>query len=128
VITARGFRGGSEGVDISGHHVRQVEAERNLHLKGFVGQRLAWRQRDLWRVDGWARLRWDLLQQRVGFFGAKVYTTCRAAQSSRAWSPITATLISGARDAVLVDPLMTIEQGRALADWVAASGKNLTTV
>jgi glyoxylase-like metal-dependent hydrolase (beta-lactamase superfamily II) len=49
-------------------------------------------------------------------------------QSSRAWSPITATLISGARDAVLVDPLMTIEQGRALADWVAASGKHLTTV
>jgi glyoxylase-like metal-dependent hydrolase (beta-lactamase superfamily II) len=49
-------------------------------------------------------------------------------QSQRAWSPITATLISGTRDAVLVDPLMTIEQGRALADWVAASGKNLTTV
>jgi glyoxylase-like metal-dependent hydrolase (beta-lactamase superfamily II) len=49
-------------------------------------------------------------------------------QSSRAWSPITATLISGERDAVLVDPLMTIQQGHALADWVAASGKNLTTV
>src|SRR6266704_3617689 len=49
-------------------------------------------------------------------------------QSLRAWSPITATLISGERDAVLVDPLMTIEQGRSLADWVAASGKNLTTV
>src|SRR5262249_53725101 len=49
-------------------------------------------------------------------------------QSSRPWSPITATLISGRRDAVLVDPLMTIEQGQALADWVAASGKNLTTV
>jgi len=49
-------------------------------------------------------------------------------QSSRAWSPIAATLIAGERDAVLVDPLMTIEQGRALADWVAATGKNLTTV
>src|ERR1700730_8097652 len=49
-------------------------------------------------------------------------------QSLRAWSPITATLISGERDAVVVDPLMTIEQGRAVADWVAASGKNLTTV
>ena len=49
-------------------------------------------------------------------------------QSSRAWSPIAATLISGERDAVIVDPLMTIEQGRALADWVAATGKNLTTV
>src|SRR5215510_2187201 len=49
-------------------------------------------------------------------------------QPRQAWSPITATLISGERDAVLVDPLMTMEQGRALADWVAASGKNLTTV
>jgi glyoxylase-like metal-dependent hydrolase (beta-lactamase superfamily II) len=49
-------------------------------------------------------------------------------QSSRAWSPIAATLIAGERDAVLVDPLMTIEQGRALADWVAATGKNLATV
>jgi glyoxylase-like metal-dependent hydrolase (beta-lactamase superfamily II) len=39
-----------------------------------------------------------------------------------------ATLISGERDAILVDPLMTIDQGRALADWIAASGKNLTTV
>jgi glyoxylase-like metal-dependent hydrolase (beta-lactamase superfamily II) len=49
-------------------------------------------------------------------------------QSSRAWSPITATLISGERDAVLVDPLLTRQQGQALADWVAAGGKNLTTV
>ena len=49
-------------------------------------------------------------------------------QALRAWSPLTATLISEERDAVLVDPLMTIEQGRAVADWVAASGKNLTTV
>jgi glyoxylase-like metal-dependent hydrolase (beta-lactamase superfamily II) len=46
----------------------------------------------------------------------------------RTWSPIAATLISGRRDAVLVDPLMTIEDGRALADWVAGTGKNLTTI
>jgi glyoxylase-like metal-dependent hydrolase (beta-lactamase superfamily II) len=49
-------------------------------------------------------------------------------QSLRVWSPITATLIAGERDAVLVDALMTTEQGRSLADWIAASGKNLTTV
>ena len=49
-------------------------------------------------------------------------------QSVRTWSPITATLICGERDAVLVDPLLTRQQGRALADWVAARGKNLTTV
>jgi glyoxylase-like metal-dependent hydrolase (beta-lactamase superfamily II) len=48
--------------------------------------------------------------------------------TGRSWSPIAATLICGQRDAVLVDPLMTLGQGRALADWVAATGKNLTTV
>jgi len=46
----------------------------------------------------------------------------------RLWSPISSTLIYGERDAVLVDAFMTIEQSRALEDWVAASGKNLTTI
>jgi len=45
-----------------------------------------------------------------------------------AWSPISSTLIAGQRDAVLVDPLMTTTQARVLADWIAATGKNLTTV
>src|SRR5260370_3727874 len=44
------------------------------------------------------------------------------------WSPISATLIMGERDAVLVDPLMTVTQAEALARWVEATGKNLTTV
>jgi glyoxylase-like metal-dependent hydrolase (beta-lactamase superfamily II) len=44
------------------------------------------------------------------------------------WSPISATLICGERDAVLVDALLTTGQARDLADWVAATGKNLTTV
>src|SRR5438552_11730590 len=38
------------------------------------------------------------------------------------------TLIYGMRDAVLVDAFMTIKQANALADWVAAKGKNLTTI
>ena len=38
------------------------------------------------------------------------------------------TLIYGARDAVLVDAFMTVKQVNALADWVAARGKNLTTI
>src|SRR5882757_9255605 len=49
-------------------------------------------------------------------------------QTSVTWSPISATLISGKTDAVLVDPLMTKDQARDLTDWVAASGKNLTTI
>src|SRR5260370_15447958 len=44
------------------------------------------------------------------------------------WSPISATLISGQRDAVLVDALMTVEQAHALVEWVEAQGKNLTTI
>jgi glyoxylase-like metal-dependent hydrolase (beta-lactamase superfamily II) len=46
----------------------------------------------------------------------------------RTWSPTSATLISGERDAVLVDPLMTIDEARDLAAWVGATGKNLTTI
>jgi glyoxylase-like metal-dependent hydrolase (beta-lactamase superfamily II) len=49
-------------------------------------------------------------------------------QSRSTWSPESATLISGRQDAVLVDCLMTVEQGMAVADWVATTGKNLTTV
>jgi glyoxylase-like metal-dependent hydrolase (beta-lactamase superfamily II) len=44
------------------------------------------------------------------------------------WSPISSTLIYGRRDAVLVDAFITVEQTGALADWVKASGKNLTTI
>ena len=45
-----------------------------------------------------------------------------------AWVPTSATLIFGQRDAVLVDAFLTIEQAAALVEWVAASGKNLTTI
>src|SRR5258708_14239417 len=46
----------------------------------------------------------------------------------RFWPPMSSTLISGKHDAVLVDAFITVAQARALADWVAASGKNLTTI
>jgi len=38
------------------------------------------------------------------------------------------TLIYGARDAVLVDAFMTVKQANALADWVAAKARSLTTI
>jgi glyoxylase-like metal-dependent hydrolase (beta-lactamase superfamily II) len=38
------------------------------------------------------------------------------------------TLIYGVRDAVLVDAFTTVKQSHALADWVAARGKTLTTI
>jgi glyoxylase-like metal-dependent hydrolase (beta-lactamase superfamily II) len=43
----------------------------------------------------------------------------------REFSPLTTTLISGARDAVLVDPPLTIEQASRVGAWVESSGKNL---
>ncbi|HLN03613.1 MAG TPA: MBL fold metallo-hydrolase [Bryobacteraceae bacterium] len=48
--------------------------------------------------------------------------------SERRWSPISSTLISGERDAVLVDTFITVEQNRTLVEWIAATGKNLTTI
>src|SRR5260370_41182377 len=49
-------------------------------------------------------------------------------EKQRPWPPISSTLISGERDAVLVDTPITLEQASALANWVAARGKNLTTI
>src|SRR6202795_693647 len=49
-------------------------------------------------------------------------------EKQRPWPPISSTLISGERDAVLVDAPITVEQARDLANWVVASGKNLTTI
>ncbi len=49
-------------------------------------------------------------------------------EKQRPWPPISSTLISGERDAVLVDTPITVEQARALTNWVVASGKNLTTI
>src|ERR1700758_3257922 len=44
------------------------------------------------------------------------------------WSPISSTLISGKRDAVLADTAITVDQNEKLVDWIAARGKNLTTI
>jgi len=51
-------------------------------------------------------------------------------ESARAatWPASTATLIAGEREAILVDALMTIEEGRQLASWIGDSGKNLTNI
>lgn len=44
------------------------------------------------------------------------------------WVANSSTLISGARDAILVDTFLTIAQSQALADWVEASDKNLVAI
>ena len=45
-----------------------------------------------------------------------------------AWDPKTSTFIFGARDAVLVDALMTVPEATALADWIALHQRQLTTI
>ena len=44
------------------------------------------------------------------------------------FSPQASTLIYGSEDAVLTDPGMTAGQARALGDWVAGKGRNLTDI
>src|SRR5215467_12260414 len=44
------------------------------------------------------------------------------------WHPLSSTLIYGKRDAVLVDTFLTVKQSDDLVKWVAASGKNLTSI
>jgi glyoxylase-like metal-dependent hydrolase (beta-lactamase superfamily II) len=44
------------------------------------------------------------------------------------WDPITSTLIYGEYDAVLIDPLTTVAEASALAEWVGLHHRNLTTI
>jgi glyoxylase-like metal-dependent hydrolase (beta-lactamase superfamily II) len=44
------------------------------------------------------------------------------------WPASSVSLISGARDAVLVDALITFDEARQVAEWIRAKGKRLTTV
>jgi len=44
------------------------------------------------------------------------------------WPATSVSLISGERDAVLIDAVLTPEDAGRLAEWIRASGKNLTTI
>jgi glyoxylase-like metal-dependent hydrolase (beta-lactamase superfamily II) len=44
------------------------------------------------------------------------------------WSPLSSTLISGAQDAVLVDPPFTRTQTQRVGDWVEKSGRRLACI
>ena len=57
-----------------------------------------------------------------------VTTDFAPGEHERPWPPISSTLIYGSQDAVVVDSFITQEQARAQADWIASTGKNLTTI
>ena len=71
------------------------------------------------------RLQWDVL---VSSQIPVVTSDLPPGASETKWSPISSTLIFGERDAVLVDTAITVEQNQKIADWVANTGKNLTTI
>ena len=70
-------------------------------------------------------LKWDVF---VSPQVAAVTSDLAPGATEMKWSPISSTLISGERDAVLVDTFITMEQNQALAEWVAATGRNLTAI
>ncbi len=75
-------------------------------------------------TSGGALLKWDVLvTKRQG-----LTRDLPPGKEQWMWVPTSATLISGERDAVLVDTFLTVEQSDALVEWVASSGKNLTTI
>ncbi len=80
---------------------------------------------DAFKTDHSADLHWDVF---VAPSKPVVTDDVPPGFPRRMWSPTSATLISGKRDSVLVDPLMTIEETRALSDWIGATGKNLITI
>jgi len=69
-------------------------------------------------------LNWKLLTRKRGSSTQGI----PAGKEHLAWVTNTATLIYGARDAVLVDTFLSAQQSKELADWLAESGKNLTTI
>lgn len=71
------------------------------------------------------RLQWDVF---VSAQIPAVTNNLPPGASEMKWSPISSTLISGKRDAVLVDTAITIDQNRKIADWIGESGKNLTAI
>src|SRR5258707_2429931 len=72
-----------------------------------------------------SHLKWDVL---VTPSIPIVTTDFAPVEHERPWPPISSTLIYGSRDAVVVDSFITVEQARAQADWIASTGKNLTTI
>src|SRR6266403_5925735 len=71
------------------------------------------------------RLQWDVF---ISSQIPSITNDLPPGASGMKWSPISSTLISGKRDAVLVDTAITVEQNQKLAEWIAASEKNLTTI
>src|ERR1700738_5598782 len=70
------------------------------------------------------KLKWKLLTKKRGSSTQGL----PPGKEDLAWVTNTVTLIYGERDAVLVDTFLSLQHSKELLDWVAESGKNLTTI
>src|ERR1700740_3538961 len=70
------------------------------------------------------RLHWKLLTKKRGSSTQGL----PPGKEDLAWVTNTVTLIYGDRDAVLVDTFLSAQHTKELIDWIAASGRNLTTI
>src|SRR5215471_4711986 len=71
-----------------------------------------------------AKLQWELLTKKRGSSTQGI----PPGKEELAWVTNTVTLIYGERDAVLVDTFLSVQHSKDLVDWLAAKGKNLTTI
>jgi len=71
-----------------------------------------------------SKLNWKLLMKKWPF----VTQGLPPGKEDLAWVASTVTLIYGERDAVLVDTFLSVQHSQELADWLAESGKHLTTI
>src|SRR5215470_14759204 len=71
-----------------------------------------------------SKLKWQLLTKKRGSSTQGI----PAGKEHLAWVTNTVTLISGERDAILVDTFLSAQQSRELLDWVLESGENLVTI
>lgn len=71
-----------------------------------------------------SKLNWKLLTKKRGSSTQGL----PPGKEDLAWVTNTVTLIYGERDAVLVDTFLSVQHSNELLDWVAQSGRNLTTV
>jgi len=76
------------------------------------------------RVSKVDKLNWKLLTKKRGSSTQGI----PPGKEHLTWVTNTVTLIYGERDAVLVDTFLSEQHSKELVDWVAESGKNLTTI
>ncbi len=70
------------------------------------------------------RLNWKILTKQRGTSTPGI----PPGKEDLAWVTNTVALIYGERDAILVDTFLLVQDSKELLDWVAESGKNLTTI